>query len=74
MKKSGIGIDGVASALGALGRKGDPVSKEQLTNGLEWRFSATRGAARAAIFQAENAGVIKISVDRMVEIVRDIGD
>lgn len=58
----GIGVDGVASEIGALGRyQKDPfrVNEQDLIVSLMKRFKAERWEAREAIWQAIEVNVVK---------------
>ena len=54
----GIGVEGVASEIGALGREALAVERERLVRGLCYRFTASIEEAESAIKQAEDVGVI----------------
>lgn len=70
MRDRGIGISGVASEIGALGRMQRPVSREDLTAGLMRRFKAEEWEAREAIDAAIKSGVISEDEKGLLDFVR----
>lgn len=71
MKDRAIGVDGVASTLGAISKKGtEPVVERQLVDGLAARFHVETSDAEQAVRQATDAGVITVT-DAEVKFNRD---
>lgn len=65
----GIGIEGVASEIGALGR-GKPVAKQELIDGLMWRFKAEEWEAREAIKKAVQSGAVAENENGFIDFVK----
>lgn len=65
----GIGIEGVASEIGALGRETLRVEREKLVAGLCRRFKASVEEAESAIRQAKDVGVVT-EEQNQVQLVR----
>lgn len=57
--KHGIGVEGVASEIGALGREKFSVQYDELIFGLCQRFDVCLDEAENAVREAERVGVIK---------------
>jgi hypothetical protein len=57
----GIGLEGLASEIGALGRKSLAVERKTLVRGLCRRFGTTTEEAENAISRARDLGAVKES-------------
>jgi hypothetical protein len=65
----GIGIDGVASEIGVLGRTDFSVNRGELVKSLEYRFQASTAEVESAIDQAKEVNVITESGDKVCLVV-----
>lgn len=70
MSIRGIGIEGVASEIGALGRMERPVSREELIRGLMRRFKAEEWEAREAIQKAVQSGAVAENENGSIDFVK----
>ena len=67
----GIGVEGVASEIGALGRTEFTVDRKKLVERIQRRFRASAEEAESAIQQAKEVNVITESGDQ-VSLVMEV--
>ena len=70
MSNRGIGVEGVASEIGALARVHFQVREDELIEGLCQRFEATSVEAQRAIQQAlEVAVILRVHIGKITLII-----
>jgi hypothetical protein len=73
VSRRAIGVDGVASEIGALGRTTFTVDRDALVSSLQRRFYATVDEAESAINQAKKVNVV-VESDNKISLVMHIVD